>query len=581
MSRVTKYLRYTLALNAPAIVSTLSGDPNSSTTQPFIPGGVIRGVLAGQLLAGGIAAESSEFRRLILDGDVRFLHAYPSEGSVRSFPTPIPWQTSKGEIRSQDDKEPVMHLDRAAYTGVVQPDSFISWENETLKLDPDDIWPTASLRRAEYAFIESSGSKRRGVRIRTDVRIHQQRDRDKGRSWKTTLPDGSEVPQGGLFAYEFLEPDQTFQGLFQVWGDTTDEADALIALIETRLNGRQIFIGRSRRAGYGGAATISFGPIERQELSDGELQHDTSVGSLFRAQLLSSCIVRDSLTGQLDPASFPEQLREQLGGKAVVQVERVLWDFETVGGFNRKWQLEVPQALAVKAGSVLVLRAKRAIPPTTLRQIEHTGLGERRIEGFGRLVFLKNSDSLIVNVEAGTNQPAQAAPSTGDPPELVTFIQRRILDAAFARALDRQVRFIVGDSKKLKLPTGSLIGRLRIPLRTGNPAAGLQTLQQWIAGDDDPKDRTKLKREARDKLRDCRFSNTTLFDWLRDQASPSAGAQFASNITNNPPNQLGGDRQLAAVAAESQGAAYAVRLIDAVLATLARHARRREREVAQ
>ena len=39
MSQSVKYLRYTLTLKAPAIVSTLSGDPNSSITQPFISGG--------------------------------------------------------------------------------------------------------------------------------------------------------------------------------------------------------------------------------------------------------------------------------------------------------------------------------------------------------------------------------------------------------------------------------------------------------------------------------------------------------------------------------------------------------------
>jgi len=557
-----------LKLNAPAIVSTLSGDPNSSTTQPFIPGGVMRGVLAGELLSSGVSAESSEFRRFILDGDVRFLHAYPSEATVRSLSVPVPWRKEKGT-----SKQPLFDL--ASYTGDVQPDSFSSGENEMLELESDDIWPTVSLQRADYAFVVSSGSTKRGVKVRTDARTHQQRDRDKGRSWKTTLPDGSEEPHGGLFAYEFLEPDQTFQGLFQVWGNTTDEAEALIELIKTRFTDRQIFIGRSRRAGYGGAATISFGSIEQHELSNEDVQHDISAGGLFRGQLLSSCIVRDSLTGQLDPVALPDQLRQRLGGEAVVQVERVLWDFETVGGFNRKWQLEVPQALAVKAGSALVLRAKQTIPATTLRQLEHAGLGERRIEGFGRLVFFKHSDSMSVTVDAGSARQVQAVPPAGDPPELVTFLQRRILDAAFARALERQVRTILGEVRKP--PTGSLLGRLRIPLRAGDPAAGLRTLQQWLVGDDlqDPR---QLKREARDKLRACRFSNTTLFDWLRANATATAGIQFASGEANKRVNQLSGNSQRVP-AAESQGAAYAARLIDAVLATLARQARRREREV--
>ena len=84
MSRFVKYLRYKLTLDAPAIVTTLSGDPNSSTTQPFVPGGALRGVLASELLNRDVSADSNDFRRLILEGDVRFLHAYPADGSVRS-----------------------------------------------------------------------------------------------------------------------------------------------------------------------------------------------------------------------------------------------------------------------------------------------------------------------------------------------------------------------------------------------------------------------------------------------------------------------------------------------------------------
>jgi len=49
------YLRYKLRLRSPAIVSTLSGDPNSAATQPFIPGGALRGVMATRLLASGVA----------------------------------------------------------------------------------------------------------------------------------------------------------------------------------------------------------------------------------------------------------------------------------------------------------------------------------------------------------------------------------------------------------------------------------------------------------------------------------------------------------------------------------------------
>src|SRR5271157_2120554 len=391
MRQFVKYLRYTLTLRAPAIVTTLSGDPNSSTTQLFIPGGTLRGVFAGELLNEGVSANSDNFRRLMLDGDVRFLHAYPANGSVRSLPAPIPWRKVKGMAAT------LVH-DLTAYSG--QNDAqFAASVDDELSVDPVEAWPTASLMRIEFPFLEFSGSATRSLKVRTDARSHQQRDRLKGRSWKEPHDDGSEEAHGALFAYEYLEPGQSFHGSIQVMADSESETEALIGKITKILNQRQVAIGRSRRAGYGGGATISFGSTEQHEALWGDVQQDDlPANSLFRAYLLSACIARDPFTGQLDPCALPSLLMKRLGGEAVVSAERTLWDFETTGGFNRKWQLEVPQALTVKAGSILVLKAKQAIPATILREIEHDGLGERRIDGFGRLVFLKRSESLKLSI---------------------------------------------------------------------------------------------------------------------------------------------------------------------------------------
>lgn len=573
MTRPTKYLRYTLTLQAPAIVTTLSGDPNSSTTQPFIPGGALRGVLAGELLNKGVSADSDDFRRLILGGNVRFLHAYPANGSVRSLPMPIPWRKVKGM------KAESTH-DLAAYTGQVDPDTeFYAGDDGELNISPEDVWPTASLTRVEFPFVEISGSTKTGVSVRTDARSHQQRDRVKGRSWKTTHDDGTEEAHGALFTYECLEPGQTFHGLIQVMAKD-QEAKAIIAKIKELLDQRQVMVGRSRRAGYGGAAIISFDTTEQYEVLRGEVQQSAvPTDSLFRAYLLSACIVRNPFTGQLDPCALPGLLVKHLGGEPVASVEQTLWDFEAIGGFNRKWQLEVPQALAVKAGSMFVLKAKQTIFPDLLRQIEHEGLGERRIEGFGRLVFL-DEGRRNVQIEAGTRKKEPHPQPDGSAPELIRFLQGRLLNVSFSRSLDRQVRAIVGDLRRIKPPTGSLLGRLRIPLRSGDPAAGLQTLRQWL-DDREANHRTALKEEAQKKLRECRLANGTLRDWLIQAATPEVGAQSAMNdVVCQRKNQLGVDEHLARSTAATQDAECRVRLIEAVLTTLARLARRREKEAA-
>jgi CRISPR-associated protein Csx10 len=570
MSRFVKYLRYTLTLKAPAIVSTLSGDPNSSITQPFISGGAVRGVLAGELLNQGVSADSADFRRLILEGDVRFLHAYPANGSGRSLPAPIPWRKRKGH-------EQATTFDLSAYTGLIESASFNSGDDGEVEIEPEDVWPTASLVRIGFPFLEFSGSTARGLLIRTDARSHQQRDRVKGRAWKTTREDGSEEAHGALFAYEYLEPGQTFQGWIQVLTETESDPDAIIEKIKNILNQRQIAVGRSRRAGYGGAATISFASTENHEALWGDVQQDdVPAASQFRAYLLSACIARDPFAGQVDPCALLGLLVQRLGG--VVNIQRILWDFETVGGFNRKWQLEVPQALAVKAGSMIVLKANQAVSADVLRQIEHEALGERRIEGFGRLAFLKEG-TLKIRIEPDDRENEPYPQPNGPAPEVVGFMQRRLLGGAFSRSLDRQVRNLVRDVKHV--PTGSLLGRLRIPLRNGDPAVGLRTLQQWL-DDQEANRRTALKEEAQRKLRECQLAHgTSLRDWLIQNATAQAGAEAAmKEVAMHRKYQLGAGDGLARSAATSQGAAYAARLIDAVLAALARQARRREREAA-
>src|SRR5690606_19045564 len=106
----------------------------------------------------------------------------------------------------------------------------------------------------------------------------------------------------------------------------------------------------------------------------GAISEGVAPEKLFRAFLVSSYIGRHPATGQIDPTALHQELRRRLGGAATV--ERTRWTFELVGAFNQKWRLEIPQAQAVAAGAMLVLKSTSAISRATLRAIEDEGLGE-------------------------------------------------------------------------------------------------------------------------------------------------------------------------------------------------------------
>ncbi len=75
-----------------------------------------------------------------------------------------------------------------------------------------------------------------------------------------------------------------------------------------------------------------------------------------------------------------------------------------IGGFNRKWGLPLPQALAVRMGSVLVFKDP-GCDPTLLDDLEVRGIGERRAEGFGRIAFNRQR---VAQLEAKENTRTEA-----------------------------------------------------------------------------------------------------------------------------------------------------------------------------
>lgn len=582
----TIFLPYTLTLRAPAIATALSGDPNSAATQPFIPGGAIRGAVAARLLAEGEPAHSEVFRTLILTGAVRYLHAYPEIAGRRTIPASQSWRSEK--------VHPERVQDLVAFDGRVTEDD-----------DPEDLadlWPDETLVSlgAPFAAPSSAAGARSVAAPRIDARLHQQRDRVKGRPW-TEQVGGQDVPQGAIFAYEFLEPGQVFRGLVQIHLGAATPADAdrlgearerYTQRIRLLLDGRSILVGRSRRAGYGGDAEIRFDAADTDaEYGDvsAALIGDLELGQRFRMLLVSAYVGRHPATGQLDPAAVAHELRQR-GLKAAI--DRRCWSFETVGSFNKKWRLEVPQATAASAGSVFVLTAEKPVPLTFLRSIEREGLGERRVEGFGRVLFLRHDEearSFAVRHEEnefGRKVPAEADRAMDRPvADQVAFVECRIVLSAAQRELDRAAADLAGRASRL--PTSSLLGRIRTLFRAvhDEPTArqALGDLRTWC----DDQGVNALKLEARKKLMACRTGGATLLEWFGALVGPAGedGTWHRLVEAAGSPTTLSALAQrnhlTTSNAAEetlvSHASELTVHLIDGVLARMARRNRGADR----
>ncbi len=362
----------------PLLATSLQGDPNSSVSFPYIPGSILRGALIGRYLAneghGGDIATDGDARRLFLDGRTRYLNAYLYNmvGDVRTLPTPRCWFRDKGvdfgdEVRSialRDVRWPEEADDENGADG---------WE---------DFTPTALSER--FCAVEDDGDGEQSVvlyRERRRITVHTQRDRMRGRAV---------AGSGTVFRYDALDSGQVFQAV--VLCDDGADADTIVQL----LNQGELWMGGSRSAGYGQVRidrirahdTWSEVAVDGQVDTAGPMsigtQDDANVLTLA---LLSDMIVRDE-SGQHVAALPVEQLAALLGVRAIhSRPGQCFIGSATIGGFNRKWGLPLPQVQALAAGSIFVLDVDGTIKQDGRRLLLERGIGEHLVDGFGRVAL--------------------------------------------------------------------------------------------------------------------------------------------------------------------------------------------------
>lgn len=553
-----KAITYQISLTEPLLATTLGGDPNSAITHHYIPGSMIRGLLAklfNQEQEIDDLTGDPKTRPLLFDGTVCYLNAYPStDGGKRSLPIPASWQMPKIQMTEKEMIQDFAFDDtrdreRIAYQGV---EGFVAPEGT-------EIVPIVPTRQ---------------------ISIHTLRNRSAGR------PDEEE---GTIYRYEALAANQTFCGAIIFSDDApnhisgTDQhnvetteshdksLDNLVNCIVKKLSDIRVHLGGSHTAGYGLVqfSDVTYQPEWNEEGAD--LTNPTE-DDQYIITLLSDTILRDP-NGQLH-TDLGKALRDlwSHSKSAQIAVKQSSVNLTAAGGFNRTWGLPLPQTQAIRAGSLYTIHLPSGDAVDKLNRLIESGIGERRIDGFGRVaVNWQNEERKTLCVVDPKNEPGSSEKPTLSP--LSSAMARRMATRRRRRALDRRLEIaVLGLGRDLKtsempLPSKTQLSRVRIIARSALKHRDLEriaTLFRPHNKDESTSKKSKnpdaFEKAALEQFRRTRIQGKRLNLWIKELAEKpeSVWSEFD-----------GEEERKSLIDSEPEGwmaEEYAIRLIDGVMA---------------
>lgn len=393
-------IRYRLKLKSAALITDLSRSlDNQYETHGYIPGSAVRGLVMGTL-----AAERpdwfDEHRTEILSDAVRFLDAWPVQGEL----PPVP--SVRGFYESKDKTK------------------FLS----VLAANPEEI-QAEGLKRAKIgefcalALEDAGGYVLRYWKAPTGgaTRISQERDASES--------PAEDADKDGMFQTQFLLPGGEFEGYILL--NDPAFAETIGGAIP-----RSAHIGADRFAGFGKCerALLEVTDAPRWAEAYGYRNGDAPGKTLYMLAL-SPLAMRDEYgrvrgferdAGRGSPLA---RLAEKLGVESL-RVEACDTSLAEYGGYNRVWGCHLPAVRMYDRGSVFKLRCGSAPSLEALRNVQAEGLGIRREEGFGQILFLREA---YFDAEKGIRaaQPEEAGADEETAAAAVRRIQYRwVMDNA-------------------------------------------------------------------------------------------------------------------------------------------------------
>lgn len=488
-----KAVTFTLELLEPLMVTGLEGDPNSNVTLDYVPGSVIRGALIARYLRSkpkqyqfDPANKKQDERKLFFNGSVRYLNAYPlaklSFDEIRTLPTPLSWFAEK-------DLEPTADHPTATAYDLCHKSAKGAFGKKQNKF----LGKPFSCQDGKDIYL---------IQPEHRLAIHTQRERRHGRS----MEDG-----GAIFRYESLETGSRFGGVILF------EDDSLVNEIESLLKDKQLNLGGSRTAGYGRAKVSDWS--KKTSWNEADEPSEIDAGMTFTITLLSNALIRDD-NGQYQTELPLEDLKKHLADIKEAKLDdnvvnsseekfnATFKQTDIVGGFNRKWGLPLPQSISIKAGSVFTFKANEAITKDKVQALIEAGLGERRVEGFGRIAINLNTEEKLTWKKYEPENKAENQAITNG---LSRGLAKQMVERLMRQKLDQKLLSLVANYQIKAAPPNHQISRIRAVVRDALRSGDKNTLKKFF------NDNRRIAREHFEKARISNDNNDNLRKWIEER----------------------------------------------------------------
>ena len=184
----------------------------------------------------------------------------------------------------------------------------------------------------------------------------------------------------GSYTLLYLKEGQAFDGCILL-------EDGELAPAIARMFGGELLLGSERSSGFGRCAVECLEAAEEPAAAAayGYAAEDDP-GELLYMLALSPLSMLD---GRGEPCGLNlEVLARELGVERV-EIDRCSSGIEEFGGYNRAWGCQIPLMTMYRPGSLFRLKCSAAPEGAALKRLQHKGLGVRRAEGYGQVLFLR------------------------------------------------------------------------------------------------------------------------------------------------------------------------------------------------